>query len=381
MTTSWPRISLFYCIGVMAAGQMGIVPPLLPALQHDLDISLATAGAMVSIITSTGAVFGLFAGGWSERMGHGRALLVGTLIMAVSAAFCAVSANAEMLLALRGLSGVGYLLVVIASPSLIAAAAEPRHRPLALSIWGTFVPVGIALFELPAATLADSNWRIVFAADAALVMAILLVAMVAAPLERSVRHADRNTLLPALRSSMPLAAAFFCFALLFLALAGILPAYLVQRRGLQAASAGRIVAIATACGVAGSLFAGWAMRRGAVPGRLVAVGLLTSAALAALMLERAVPLALVGEGLAASFALGGLVPAAVFAAVPSIAPDASAIGPINGLLAQAGSLGSLAGPPLIALCVEWGGWWLGSVILLAVAAVGASCAMGIARPN
>jgi len=63
-------------------------------------------------------------------------------------------------------------------------------------------------------------------------------------------------------------------------------------------------------------------------------------------------------GFAVSFAIGGLVPAAVFASVPRIAPDRHAIGPINGLLAQAGSLGSLAGPPVLALWIEWAGWSL-----------------------
>ena len=37
-------------------------------------------------------------------------------------------------------------------------------------------------------------------------------------------------------------------------------------------------------------------------------------------------------------------------------------GPINGLLAQAGSLGSLAGPPMLALWVEWTDWSLAPVV-------------------
>ena len=48
MTTSWPRILLLYAIGVLAAAQLGIVPPLVPALQHELGLSLATAGLAVS---------------------------------------------------------------------------------------------------------------------------------------------------------------------------------------------------------------------------------------------------------------------------------------------------------------------------------------------
>jgi sugar phosphate permease len=62
-----------------------------------------------------------------------------------------------------------------------------------------------------------------------------------------------------------------------------------------------------------------------------------------------------------------------------VATDARAIGPINGLLAQAGSLGSLAGPPLLALWVEWLGWPTAPVMLIAVAAVGAASALLVKR--
>jgi hypothetical protein len=53
--TSWPRLLLIYAIGVVAAGQLGIVPPLVPALQVELGLSLATAGAVVSIVRAPSA--------------------------------------------------------------------------------------------------------------------------------------------------------------------------------------------------------------------------------------------------------------------------------------------------------------------------------------
>ena len=380
MTTSWPRIALIYAIGVVAAGQLGIVPPLVPALQRELGLSLAGAGLAVSIVTLVGAVFGLPAGGWSQRIGHARALAIGILVMAAAAGLCAMASDGDLLLAARGLAGVGYLLVVVAAPSLMAALAEPRHQPIALSLWGTFVPTGIALAGLATAGFTDdAGWRMIFAVNVVLLAAALIAALLAVPFARGTRH-DEPAPPGTLRTSLPLAAAFFCFALLFLALAGLLPAWLVERRGLAAADAGRIVAVATACGIAGSLLAGSLMRAGFSPGRLAAVGLLASTALAALSLA-VLPLALAVAGLALSFALGGLVPAAVFASVPLVAVNARAIGPINGLLAQAGSLGSLAGPPVLALWVRWVGWPSAPVMLLVIAVIGAACALAVRAPK
>jgi len=374
MTTSWGRIALLYAIGVLAAGQLGIVPPLVPALQRDLGLSLAGAGMTVSTVTLVGALFGLPAGGWSEKVGHARALRIGILVMAAAAAFCAAADDANTLLAGRGLAGVGYLLVVVACPSLMVGTAEPRHHAFALSLWGTFVPAGIALSGLATAAFADrAGWRLIFAVDAVLLAFGLITAMVI-PQTRGPQHDERRVSAGALRAAAPLSLAFFCFALVFLALAGLLPAWLVERRGLPADEAGRIVAIAAAFGIAGSLLAGRLMRRGASPGRLVAVGLIASTVIAALSFSAA-PVPLAVAGFAVCFALGGLVPAAAFASVPQVATDRRAVGPVNGLLAQTGSLGSLAGPPALALWVEATDWSLAPVMLLAVAAIGAACAL------
>ncbi len=380
MTTSWRRILLIYGIGVLAAGQLGIVPPLVPALQRDLGLSLATAGMTVSIVTLVGAVFGLLAGGWSERIGHARALRIGILIMASAAALCAAADDAGTLLFARGLAGIGYLLVVVAGPSLMAGTAEPRHHSFALSLWGTFVPAGIALAGTVAASFAGRfDWRTIFAGDVILLALALIVAIAAVPQLDTPEHARRGVSIGSLRAAAPLSVAFFCFALLFLALAGLLPTYLIDRRGVAAVDAGRVVAIATAFGIAGSLGAGWMMRRGVSPSRLSAIGLIASTVIAAFSLSAAASVPLAVAGFAVSFALGGLVPAAAFASVPRIARDARAIGPINGLLAQAGSVGSLAGPPVLALWVDWAGWSLAPALLLAVAAIGAASALAVKR--
>ena len=352
------------------------MPPLVPVLQRDLGLSLASAGMAVSIITLVGALFGLVAGGWSERVGHARALCIGILIMASAAALCAAADDEATLIAARGWAGVGYLLVVVAAPSLLAGTAEPRHQAFALSLWGTFVPVGIALAGIVAARLAGrAGWRIIFAVDGVLLSLALVVAIVAVPQARA-SHRDRQRVsVEALRTAAPLSLAFFCFALLFLALAGLLPSYLVETRGMAAAEAGHLIAIATAFGIVGSLCAGWLMRRGASPGRLTAFGLLGSTVIAALSFSAAAPVPLAVTGFGLSFALGGLVPAAAFASVPLVAGDARAIGPINGLLAQAGSLGSLAGPPFLALWVDWAGWSLAPLLMLVVATIGTAASL------
>ena len=213
-----------------------------------------------------------------------------------------------------------------------------------------------------------------------LLAAAVPVVIVAVPRDGTPAHHDDKVPTGVLASSLPLAAAFFCFALLFLALAGLLPTWLVDRRGLEAADAGRVAAIATAFGIPGSLLAGWLMRAGVSPGRLAAIGLMGSTVVAALCFT-ALPLPMAVAGFALSFAIGGLVPAATFASVPLVAANPSAIGPINGLVAQAGSLGSLAGPPLLAVWVDWTDWSFAPMLLLAIAVLGAAAALAVRRAS
>ncbi len=366
--TEWPRLALIYAIDVVAAGQLGIVPPLVPALQAELGLSLATAGAVVSIVTLIGGLLGLPAGAFAGRIGHARAFRLGLLVMAIAAGLCAVARGAPLLLTARTLAVVGYLLVVVAGPSLMAMLAERRHQPLALSLWGTFVPVGIAVAGIATASFAQAGWRTIFAVDTALLVAALLAAL---GIRSPPSHASGWRMPPgSLRAALPLAMSFFCFALLFLALAGMLPTYLVERRSMTAAAAGQTVALATALGIVGSFAAAGLMHRGATPGRLIAIGLAASTAAAILAFRSEFGLPASIAGFALSFAIGGLVPSAAFASVPRLAPEPRAIGPINGLLAQAGSLGSLAGPPVLALGVELTNWAYAPLLLLAVAAIG-----------
>ena len=62
MGRQWPTIVLIWCIGVLAAAQLGKFAVLIPLMRQDLDLSLAQAGWMVSLIEVSGASLGVLAG-------------------------------------------------------------------------------------------------------------------------------------------------------------------------------------------------------------------------------------------------------------------------------------------------------------------------------
>ncbi|MFX8723738.1 hypothetical protein ABTM71_19935, partial [Acinetobacter baumannii] len=56
-------------------------------------------------------------------------------------------------------------------------------------------------------------------------------------------------------------------------------------------------------------------------------------------------------------AIGGIIPGAIFAAVPRHSPGPALMGAVNGLVVQGSNLGVLLGPPVLALMVKLTGGW------------------------
>lgn len=374
--TAWPKILTVYGAGVLAATQLGTVPPIAQALQRDLAASLPLIALAVSVPTLVGALAGTMVGVWSERLGHARTLNIGLVIVAVTAAASAMAGDGEVLLAIRACLGVGYLMVVTAAPSLMARLAQPMHQPTALSLWGTFVPIGLA-FAAGLATLlvGDLGWRGFLWIDAGLLACACAVVTVAT---RGVSSRTANVLpaaaLPDLRGPLLLAISFFCFAWVFLAVAALLPSHLVLNKGMSAAHAGWLVAAATTGGAVGSVVAGQLMRRGLSLRAVATLGLLLPAAAVFVAFAQDMPVSPTIVAIAIFFIAGGLVPAVAFASVPVLVREPHAIGPANGLLAQFGSIGSLAGPPLLTLWVDWTAWVWAPVPVALVSLVGGACA-------
>jgi MFS family permease len=384
VTTPWSKIALVYLAGIVSALQLGVIAPIVPLLQHDLDLSLPFVGAILSCVTLISVLFGTVAGTWTNRFGLVRAAGWGLALMTAAAALATQVADGTMLLAIRAVAGIGYLLTVVACPPLIARLAAERDRAFALALWGSFLPVGIAVADVGAALLLEPlGWRGLFWTDAAVTAATCVAAAIGlrgrAP---GVAHSAQSLGLWAvygMRAPFLLMLAFGVFTLTFIVFAAVEPTYLVEARGMALAAAGRVSALTTLAAIPGALIAGGLIRRGVPAVRLAWVGLIAPAALSVLVFVPAVPLAPVIIATILALFLGGLVPAAVYAMIPRIAPDPIHFAPINGLLMQIGSLGTLIGPPLYGAWANRLGWGSSPILLIALAVGGIACLIFVAR--
>ena len=173
---------------------------------------------------------------------------------------------------------------------------------------------------------------------------------------------------------LAIALCFGAYSCCWFAVIGFLPTLQVERLGFPTSTAAIVTAAVTIVNVAGNLAAGWLMRHGLSRVVLIVGASASMALCAAGIFVDGVPdlLRLVLAGVYS--AVIGVIPAALFTALPVHAPRPELVGASTGLLMQGSNVGSLLGPPITGALVVAGGWsaaaWLTSVALGIAAAAG-----------
>lgn len=370
-------VALLYLAGLLAAAQLGKLSALAPLIASALGLGLPTMALAISLIELGGAALGIAAGALAHRLGLRRTLRAGMAALALGGLGGAAAQGTAGLFGWRVLEAAGYLAVIVTAPVLIArhaGAAGPRTQGLALTLWSTFVPAGLALGAAASAGLAAGwGWRTAVAASA-LACAVLGLALWRARLpdaEPAAAGTAHEPLPPAVRW---LVAGFGLFALFQIGVLALLPTLLVQQAGLGTAAAGRWTALAALSAVLGSAAGAWLLGRqrglrwpqawglGLPP--LLLFGLFTDRPDPPLALALAVGINV----------LGGVYASLSFALLPRLVQGAGPLVRANGWLAQCGASGSLLGPPLMASCVQAGGWGAAAGAGLVISAAAVACA-------
>lgn len=358
--TSWPVIGLLYLCGLSASLQIGIIPPLAATLIAEHGLSLEQVGWATSLINFMGVPLSLAAGGLAMRIGLKRAMVGGLILMAAGEALALLAHAPLAFLAARLICGLGYLMIVIIVPTLKLLSAAPRHRPMTMGLWGTFVPFGIALGTWLGSHLGGIAPTLLTASLAPIALAGLALLLIA----------DRTPARPVAGRTSPYALlgdpvallfsiGFGCYSASTLGRLAFLPLFLNDVAGFTATSAGTIASILGLTTAAGSLLVGWAGGRGLrfVPAVSVPLVLMTVASFGVFqpaLVEGG--MAIIMTSAVISIAVGGAVGAAAFGHVPAIARSPQNIAAANGMVATFGNLGSVVGPPATAALISVLGW-------------------------
>lgn len=365
-------VAMLLVAGILAGAQLGKIAPLIGWYRAEAGMSLVMAGWLTSAIGFFVAVAALPAAFAVDRFGLYRSFVLSSATLAAGALALAMLDSPAAVLAARLLEGLGYLVLVIATPALLAALPPPQLRAPALAIWGGFVPIGFAVSDLLAATMLPGATPRAFLLTAA--VAFLVAALAASLLARGLDRAEggaRSRDIPSLGGSLsgPVvlsALAFGAYVLLSLGFFSFLPTFIAERGTLLAPA--WLVALLVPVGnvLTGMLVGG---RGGAYVVRLAMAAFAVSAA--AVFPFYASPDPLVATASAILFALAhGVIASAIFASVPLILPVGGSAAIAIGVIAQSGGIATLVGPPIAGYVIEAYGWPGFGVFMLALSAAG-----------
>jgi MFS family permease len=350
-STRWAGVVAVVLGGIAASAQIGKVPAAMTTIGAEFGLGLAGAALLVALFGLLAALGGLAIGLAASRIGARGALLAGLATGAVAAVGSALAPAPLPLFAARVAEGAGFLLVSVTAPSLIAALAAARDRAFAMGLWGTYMPSGIALGLLTAPLVEAAGWRVAWLACAALLAAALLLCWRlvpgtgTAPSGPPLRVGVQLRALVAARRPLRISAAFAAYNLVYLGIAAFLPAYL-ESLGARTGMAGGAAALAAISNAVGNFSGGVLMARGAPPERLVSLGATAMAVLAGATYLAPLPWLAVTLAMAAS-CIGGIVPAACFALLPRVVPQAALVAPAMGLTIQGNNTVQLLAPPAL----------------------------------
>ena len=138
-----------YCVifsGVVAALQIGKLPPALPELSQTLGLSLMQAGFLLSLVQLAGMTLALAVGLSADGLGLKRSMLAGLFVLGLASALGATAESAQALMVWRAIEGVGFLWVTLPAPGLIRKLISEQHLRKLLGYWGAYMPAGTAPF-------------------------------------------------------------------------------------------------------------------------------------------------------------------------------------------------------------------------------------------
>jgi CP family cyanate transporter-like MFS transporter len=374
--THWPRIWIAFLAGCIGAFQIGKTFAALALIIDELGLSLVQAGLVLSLFSLIAAFAGAGFGLLSDRVGHLYMAMTGLLISAGGAFLGATASGIEVLLLSRLIEGLGFILAVVALPSLISRSTTDRSRPLAMGLWGAFMPAGIGLSMLVTPPLLELHgWRGLWN-DVGFIMllwcAVLFIAFRSAASKPGIHLSTTDFIANVLRlGPLLVVAGFVCYSSLYQSLTAFLPTILVTDYSVPLAQAARFGALVVVGNVIGNVSAGWLIGRGFAPWKLLTVSFIAMGLCATLVFATTSdPLLKTIAGFLFS-AFGGLFPGTAFvlAARYSIHPSHMAL--MAGLMLQGAGIGQTIGPMMVSSAVEFSGSWnSANLLVVSFAAIG-----------
>ena len=365
---------IYFGFGLIVASTAPLVAP----IARDLGLSHSAMGSVMGAWPLVYIVSAIPCGALLDRAGPRRALFLGAVAVAASAAARALSGGHLELFCAVAILGIGGPLISVGAPKLIALWFEGPERGLAMGIYISGPTTGnitaLAGTNALAMPLLGGDWRAVLFSYAGFVLAAGLVWLAIAShpasraTERRVAAEPRRSQLavfaellriPAVRLMLTMSVGVFFFNH---SLNNWLP-QILRGGGMDAVTAGYWSSVPTFVGMIGALF----IPRLATPARRFPIlfGLIGFAFAAVLLIRTldadALPVGLVLQGVAR----GSMTPIVLLFLMETKGVGSRAMGAAGGMYFSVGEVGGVLGPLTVGALSDATGGFSAPLLMLA----------------
>jgi EmrB/QacA subfamily drug resistance transporter len=171
----WPLAAV--CAGAcMLLVDVTIVNVALPDMARELHTTFSDLQWVIDLYALVLGALVLTVGAVADRLGRRKVYLAGLVLFAASSLTCGLAPNVGILIAARGVQGVGAAAMFATTMALISNTYSGRERGLAFGIWGAVNGAASAVGPIIGGLLtANFGWRWIFLVN--LPISVLAVAL------------------------------------------------------------------------------------------------------------------------------------------------------------------------------------------------------------
>lgn len=386
--TRWALVLVVVLTGVAAATNVGKVAPVVPLIQQELGLNLSNIGWVVSVYSLLAMLLCLPMSLLATKIGNYRMALGALLLMGSGGLISAYADGFNLLMLGRMTEGLGFVMIAVTAPALIARVVTIKDRPIAMTMWSLWLPMGVSVTLLSAPLLMGwSGWRLLWQASGWFSLFCLLV--VGVSFFNIGRSGDRQAAITKAeladlfhRDSWLLVLSFICFGSVYTTAIAFAPTFWHEVHGISLASGALLLAPVMLCTMVGNISSGILIKRGFLVNRLLVYCFVVPALLGGLAFIEGLPFWLQYLFFISFASLTGMVPTAIMAIAPSYTYNPVQIGPMVALVFQGATTGQFIGPILFSQLIEYQQYnWTWSLLFFGGFALLGGSLMYFIRPS
>ncbi|MFA6809193.1 MAG: MFS transporter [Eubacteriales bacterium] len=390
---AWLITIIVFLAGVVFSAGNYKVPATMVVVMEDMHTSMTMGGWLMSLGIVAGIILALPAGGIMTKTGPKKMGLFSLACALAGNVIGGLAPNFSVLMFGRLIEGIGFGLIGVVAPAIIAMLFPPEKRGLPMAVWTLWIGVGLLfIFTATNAVLPAFGWRgvwwlVAILAAIDLVLFTIFVQLPESEAEISGQEKfkpEQVSVIEGFKSpgSWLLGIIFGCYAFAVQSLITYIPTFMVQEAGMDVTTANMYSSVLTFGMIGGGITMGFVLSIVKKRTRLLLFSMLLTAIFMYLTFKVTVP----GMIMPFMIAIGlvySMLPPVIFTVAPDFAISPATIGVTMGIIILGQNLGGFVAPILIGAVVEGSGgaWNTATVPLLVVGIVGMISAILLSMVN